>query len=338
MVSSDLQNKPPDARCYKHVFVVSDVHYAGAAEQARGDYRHACIGSPTRRLMTRLYRRFLWLHDPFAHNQLLDKFLAAASTADLVVANGDYSCDSAFIGVADDAAFQSAQECLGKLRAQFGDKLHTTIGDHELGKKALSADVGGLRLRSYERTTKGLQIKRFWQLEVGSYVLMGVTSSLVALPVLESEALPEEVAAWRELRSEHLAEITSAFRNLKGHQRVLLFCHDPTALPYLADVPDVRDKLGQLERTIIGHLHSDLILFNSRFLCGMPAIKFLGHTPRRISSALRQARHWKRFNLLLCPSPAGVQLLKDGGYRSIQLDPEGKRAPRFEKHRLRWQK
>jgi hypothetical protein len=316
--------------------VVSDVHYAGAAEQARCDYRHACISSPLRRLITRLYRRLIWLHDPFAHNYLLDKFLTAASSADLVVANGDYSCDSAFIGVADDPAFQSAQECLEKLRAKFGDKLHGTMGDHELGKKALSADLGGLRLASYERATADLGLKPFWQLEAGNYVLLGVTSSLLALPVLESEALPEELPDWRQLRAEHMGEITRAFRGLKPHQRLLLFCHDPTALPYLAELPDVREKLPQIERTIIGHLHSNLVLFNSRFLCGMPTINFLGHTPRRISSALRQARHWKPFNLLLCPSLSGVQLLKDGGYCSIELDLAGKTPARFHKYPLAW--
>src|SRR5687767_13637405 len=107
------------------------------------------------------------MHDPFAHNHLLDKFLAAASGADYVVANGDYSCDSGFTGITDDAAFQSAQECLGKLRARFGEKLHAVIGDHELGKKPLSADAGGLRLASYRRTTCELGLKPFWQFSLG---------------------------------------------------------------------------------------------------------------------------------------------------------------------------
>ena len=43
--------------------------------------------------------------------------------------------------------------------------------------------------------------------------------------------MPEEIPAWRELRAEHIDEITRAFRRLDAHQRVLLFCHDPTALP-----------------------------------------------------------------------------------------------------------
>jgi hypothetical protein len=319
-----------------NLFVVSDVHYAGAAEQARCDYRHACITSPLRSLITRLYRQFIWLRDPFAHNHLLDSFVGAASKADLVIANGDYSCDSAYIGVADDAAFQSAQECLAKLRAQFREKLHATIGDHELGKKALSANVGGLRLASYYRATEGLGLKPFWQFEIGNYVLTAVTSTLLALPVFESEALAEDLPAWRELRAQHVDEIARAFRVLKPYQRVLLFCHDPTALPYLAELPDVRQKLPQIERTVIGHLHSSFVMFNTRFLCGMPKITFLGHTPQRISAALRQARQWRPFNVLLCPSLAGIQLLKDGGYCSFQLDPAANHSARFQKHKLAW--
>lgn len=318
------------------LFVISDVHYAGAAEQARHDFCNTIISHPLRRLVVRAYRWFIWMRDPFGHNHLLDKFLGAASNADLVIANGDYSCDSAFIGVADDAAFQSAQECLAKLRAQFRDTFHATIGDHELGKKTLAADAGGLRIASYHRATEGLGLKAFWQFDLGNHVLIGVTSTLLALPVFESEALPEEVKDWWELRAQHVDEIARAFRGLKSHQRVLLFCHDPTALPYLAELPDVRERLPQIERTIIGHLHSNLLLFKSRFLCGMPVIHFLGHTPRRISSALRQARHWRPFNVLLCPSLAGIQLLKDGGYCSVELDPAARNPARFERHRLSW--
>jgi hypothetical protein len=99
---------------------------------------------------------------------------------------------------------------------------------------------------------------------------------------------------------------------------------------------EVREKLPQIERTIIGHLHSNLIFFKSRFLRGMPVINFLGHTPRRISAALRQARHWKPFNVLLCPSTAGIQLLKDGGYLTAELDLTGQAPARFHCHRLPW--
>jgi hypothetical protein len=329
-----INNEPPHVGCYKRVFVISDTHYAGAAEQARCDYCNRVISNPLRRIVVRAYRHFIWMRDPFGHNHLLDRFISTASSADLVVANGDYSCDSGFIGVADDAAFQSAQECLGKLRARFHDNFHATIGDHELGKKTLAVDAGGLRIASYHRATKDLGLQPFWQLDLDQHVLMGVTSTLLALPVFESEALSEEVKEWRERRAQHVDQIARAFRSLASRQRVLLFCHDPTALPYLAEIPEVREKFPQIERTIIGHLHSNLLLFKSRLLCGMPVINFLGHTPRRISSALRQGRHWEPFKVLLCPSLAGIQLLKDGGYWTVELDAQ--KPARFEKHGLSW--
>ena len=105
------------------LLVVSDIHYASAAEQARRGYEAAIITNPLLRAASEAYRHFIWLRDPLAHNHLLEKFLDQSGTPDLVVANGDYSCDSAFIGVCDDAAFQSAQECLKKLRGHFGEKL-----------------------------------------------------------------------------------------------------------------------------------------------------------------------------------------------------------------------
>ena len=98
----------------------------------------------------------------------------------------------------------------------------------------------------------------------------------------------------------------------------------------------MREKLSQIERTIIGHLHSNLILFKSRVLCGMPVINFLGHTPRRLSSALRQARGWRPFNVLLCPALPGIQLFKDAGYYTIELDPEARAPAKFQRHRLNW--
>ena len=49
--------------------------------------------------------------------------------------------------------------------------------------------------------------------------------------------------------------------------------------PFLQDEPVIRDRLGQVERTVIGHLHTPLIHWKSRMLAGMPVIKFLGTTP-----------------------------------------------------------
>ena len=316
--------------------IISDIHYAGPSEKARRNHQFAAIKNPLRRGLVRLYRRWVWLRDPFAHNHLLDRFLEETRDADLALANGDYSCDSAYVGVCDDAAFESARECLDKLRGAFGGRFHATIGDHEIGKKMLAADRGGLRLASYHRARRELHLAPIWKLELGQYLLVGVTSTLAAFPLFESEALPEERASWHELRAEHLSELRRILSALRPTQRVLLFCHDPSALPFLWRDDVVRAALPQLERTIIGHLHSELVFRQSQRLAGMPPIRFLGHTPRRLSSALREARHWQPFKPLLCPSPSGVQLRKDGGYYLAALDLSGRSPAQFTFRSLRW--
>ena len=164
--------------------------------------------------------------------------------------------------------------------------------------------------------------------------MLGVVSTLLALPVFEPEILPEEWKAWQVLREQHLEKIRSAFSGLAADERVLLFCHDPTALPFLWRETEVREKLAQVEKTIIGHLHSKLVLFKSRMLAGMPVIRFLGHTPLRLSTALSEARYWKPFNVMLCPSLSGIELLKDGGFCTAEIDPRGERAAEFKFHRL----
>ena len=66
----------------------------------------------------------------------------------------------------------------------------------------------------------------------------------------------------------------------------------------------------------------------------MPAVRFLGHTAQRLSMALREARLWKPFNVLLCPSLAGIELLKDGGFYTAELDLSGQQPARFNFHPL----
>src|SRR5260370_12893450 len=164
---------------------------------------------------------------------------------------------------------------------------------------------------------------------------MGVGSSMVALPVFEADRLAEERAEWREIRERHLAEIGGAFAGLKPDRRVLLFCHDPTALQFLWREEAVRGKIQQIEQTIVGHLDSLLVLRQARLLAGMPPVNFLGHTAKRLSAALREARHWRPFKLRLCPSLAGIELLKDGGYYTAELDGEGRDSAKFEFHRIK---
>jgi hypothetical protein len=316
------------------VAIISDIHYGSPAEVARGHSILNRIQNPVRRWLIHQHRRWIWLREPWAHNHLLDRFITEAADAHLVVANGDYSCDSAHVGVMDEPAFQSAAECLHKLRAAFAGRLLTVIGDHELGKMMLGQKEGGLRLASYARAAGELALEPFWQTRVGNYVLLGVTSTLLALPLYEAEALPQEVAEWRLLREQHLDAVRRAFDAVRDGERILLFCHDPSALPFLRREESVRARLGHIERTIVGHLHSKWVMRQARWLAGMPRVTILGHTPRRITSALREARQWSDFKILLCPSPAGIQLFKDGGYVTARIDPSGTRPASFEVHRF----
>lgn len=314
--------------------ILSDIHYASAAERARGqDYELRGVANPLVRAFATVFRRFVWLRDPLAKNFLLDRFLEQGNAFDYVIANGDYSCNSAFVGVSDDAACASVRECLGKLRQWFGARLRANYGDHELGKRSMFGGCGGLRLASWRRAREDLGLPPLWQAEIGRYVLLGFASSLVTLPVFASEMLPAERPEWERLRTEHLAEIGAVFTALRPDQRLLLFCHDPTALPFLWREESVRAKLPQIEQTVVGHLHSNFVFWKARLLAGMPRIGFLGHAVRRYSTALSQARCWRPFRVRLCPALAGIELLKDGGYCTIELNPEAHDPIRFNFHR-----
>lgn len=305
------------------IAVVSDIHYAGPSEMERSGHESKAIGNPLLSGVVGIYRRHIWLRDVFSHNHLLDFFLNRVPHADLVVGNGDYSCDTAFIGPVDLAAFESVGLCLGKLRECYGDQFVAVMGDHELGKKSIFGGAGGMRLPSWERAISGLGIEPFWIREVGVYRIIGVTSSLVGLPVYDADLLEGEVTEWNRLREEHVRQIEDAFESLTGENKVILFCHDPSAIPFLGELDAVRKRVDQVEQTIIGHLHSELILRMSGYLSGMPHISFLGSTVNRLSAALQRARSWPEFNLRLCPSLAGIELLKDGGYLELELDPSG---------------
>lgn len=315
--------------------ILSDIHYAGPRERAEGDdYEHRVIANPVLRFALRRYRRHIWLRYPLRQNGQLDRFLAEVDEPDWVIANGDYSCNTAAVGLSNDAAFESAQECVAKLRRQYGDRLRLSFGDHEIGKLRLIGTRGGMRLQSWQRGVEQLGIAPFWKMEVGHHLLMSCTSTLLALPVFAADVLAEERMEWERLRAAHLAEVRAAFAAVRPGQRVLLFCHDPTALPFLARDEVVRAKIPQIERTIIGHLHSNLYLRLSWMLSGMPALKCFGHSIHRMSTALREARHWKAFNVLLCPSLAGIELFKDGGYFTAELGDAPDEPASFQFHPL----
>jgi len=316
------------------VAILSDPHYAGTAERARGDdYELRVIANPLLRTFAHVFRHVVWMRHPLDQAPQLDRFLAEVGPADYVVANGDYSCDSGFVGVSDPAAAQSTQECLGKLRAKFGDRARFVIGDHELGKQALFGG-GEMRLASWRTAAETLGLPPFWQLVIGRYTLVGMASSLIALPVYQADTLPAEWPEWLRLREGHLSEIRAAFDALPSHQRVILFCHDPTALPFLWREEFVRRRLPQIEQTIIGHLHTSLVLWKSRVLSGIPPIRFLGHALSRMTAALHEAHYWWPFHVRLCPALSGIELLNDGGYFTMQIDPEAGHLAQFTFHPL----
>ena len=316
------------------VLVVSDIHYACAAEQARRGHELDVLDGRIARRLLALYRDVFWLKNPLGQNHLLDQFLGVCGEADLVVANGDYSCNTAFTGVGDDAACRSAHECLDKLRKRFGRKFHATFGDHELGKMSLFGGRGGVRLHSWNRAISELCLEPFWTVHCGNYIFVGVVSTLIAFPVFEPESLVSECDAWLQLRREHLNQIRTVFKSVQKEQKLIMFCHDPTALPFLWREPEIRSKLAHVDLTIIGHLHSRLIFWKSKLLAGMPRIAFLGNSVRRFSTALHEARYWKDFNVQLCPSLAGIELLKDGGFLSLELDSGGSTPARVNIHRI----
>lgn len=317
----------------REILVVSDVHYACAAEQARRHHEIRAIKNPVTRVALKLFRDYIWLRNPYDQNHLLDQFMERTGQPDFVVANGDYTCNTGFVGVADNAACESAKECLGKLRARFGKNFRANFGDHELGKFSFVGGFGGLRLASWHRAVQELCLQPFWQVEMDQRIVMGVTSTLLALPVYEPDMLREEREAWFDLRKSHLAEIERALNILPENRKIILFCHDPTALPFLWREDFFRRRISQIEVTIIGHLHSPLVFWKSGLLAGIPQINFLGNSVRRYTGALREARLWKHFNVRLCPSLAGIELLKDGGYLSLEWD--GAEPVQVKRHRIR---
>jgi Calcineurin-like phosphoesterase len=318
------------------ILVLSDVHYACDAEQARRGHEARAVGNPAFAAAVFVWRHFIWLRDPLAHNHRLAQILKANPSPDLVVANGDFTVDSAFVGISDDAALTSARHVVGELRRQFGTRLKTTIGDHDLGKKSLFGGVGGPRFLSWERCRSVLEFEPVWQKEAGAYSLIGVPSTVVALPVFLPEIPNEEHHRWVTAHNECMDDIARAFASVQPGRRIILFVHDPTALPFLLRIPEVATRLECIETTVIGHLHSRLVLRTAQALSGIPHVKGIGHTIHRYTAALREARCWKQFNVLLCPSPPGLQCLKDGGYLHLNLDESGRTPLSTQFIRLPW--
>ncbi len=311
------------------ILVVTDIHYASNAEKERGDYESRTVSNPLLRLLLKQYRRWFWRRDNFGWNHFLNQFIEKAGEADWIIGNGDYCCDSGFIGVADDPSFLSAQICIQRLRESFGDKFIGIIGDHDLGKKSMFGGFGGMRLASWDRCIHELGLRSFFRLDLGLYILIGMNSTLIGLPEFIPDCPQEEIEKWNQLRIEHLAQIRASLETIRHDQRILLFLHDPSAIPHLAELPWIQGKMDQLDGTIIGHLHSPFILKTSRMLAGMPRIHGLGHTALKMSTALQKAKSWKPFKVQLVPAPGGIEISKKGGFGEIILDSNGEPGMRF---------
>lgn len=305
------------------ILVISDIHYASDGEVARCGHEARVIENPVLRRSSQLFRHWVWLREPHGHNHRLQQLIEANPFPERVVANGDFSLDSGFIGVSDPEAYESARLALDQLRVAYGSRLRTTLGDHELGKKSLFGGAGGVRLASWERAVRGLGVPGFWREDLGRFVLMGVASTPIAFPVFLPEMLAVETEAWYRIAEGLRAQVRETFAGLEYDQKVILFVHDPSALPFLAELPEVRARMDQIACTVVGHLHTPAVFRLGSRLAGMPVIPFLGNTVRRYSTALRRARVWREFRTVLCPSPSGIQLLKDGGWLELRLSDTG---------------
>ena len=72
--------------------ILSDIHYAAAAAQARGDdFELRVVPNPIARVFARCYLHYIWQREPLRKNHLLDEFMEQAASFDYVIANGDYS-------------------------------------------------------------------------------------------------------------------------------------------------------------------------------------------------------------------------------------------------------
>ena len=169
------------------------------------------IANPLLRAFARVFRHLVWMRHPLDQGLQLDRFLARSGRWIFAWPTAIIPATPARLGVGDPASFQSAQECLGKLRAKLGERARFTIGDHDLGKLAFFGGKGGMRLASWLCATQQLGLQPFWKLSIGRYILMGVASPLIALPANQPDTLPDEWPAWQRLREAHLAEIRAAF-------------------------------------------------------------------------------------------------------------------------------
>jgi len=324
------------------VAVISDVHVLGHQEnlgaariarelgRERGPWRRSW-----RQGLFALRRRF-WNWIPEARFACFVMALERIEDAqpDLVVANGDYGGDARGVGLSDDHTLESAAAVVHFMRLLFPEKCRFVFGDHELGKYSTELRQGGIRLASLLRGERQLGIRSFWREDRAPFVLIGVNSSLFLLDLFLPEALPEESGRWRALQAAHHAEVTAAFAGLADDARVILFCHDPSALGALHEIPAVRRRLPQVEATVIGHLHTPRLLRVTRWLRHLPALKPRYPVARIVAHGARAARDWPAFRPVVCPAAFGAGQHLSGGLLLLEAEADG--PLRIRRQRIRF--
>jgi hypothetical protein len=312
------------------IAVLSDNHHAGLDEQQASvshfDGMGQGVPAMRRRWRRGLHRmrRQLWNTHPETRSACFEQAVAdvKAFKPDLVVAAGDYGGDVWGVGISHDHTFESVREVVDRLRAEFPDRCRFIYGDHELGKYSTDIRHGGIRIQSLIRGERDLGIRSFWHERRGDYHLIGINSTLVTLDLFLREAVEQEIPLWEEYRHGHMKAVVECFESLPRDARVLLFCHDPGALSVLAALRPVHERRGQIERTILGHLHSPRLMPLTRIASHV--VRWVPEYPvaRIIAHGARGAKEWKHFNPVVCPSTFGVGHHFHGGCLLIEA-PNG---------------
>lgn len=326
--------------------VISDIHVLGPAELARANESYGILGSdlpPLKRGLRRgLYRmrrrlwngHLQWRHTAFM--RALDE--VAGFRPEWLIANGDYGGDYGGVGLSNAATFDSAALVVNLIRERFPERSRFVFGDHDLGKYSTVMREGGIRLSSLERGEQHLGIPSFWHERDDEFHLIGVNSSLFTLDLFLPEALAEEIPQWKRLREAHITEVSQAFHGLAPRSRVILFCHDPSALTALSQIPVIRRRLPQVELTVIGHLHSPTLLWMARYASRLSRWRPRYPVARIVAHGLEGARSWNLFNPVVCPSTFGAGHHVSGGLLLIEKDRQGQlvvRRRRVHRHQYR---
>jgi hypothetical protein len=317
--------------------VLSDFHVLGPGELEKSEHAHQQLGvglDPIRRTWRRgLYRvrRRLWNTHPELRHAAFLKAVTEIDEYDpeWIIANGDYGGDTGGIGLSDAHTFESVSGVVDMLRERFEKRIRFIFGDHDLGKYSTVLREGGIRLESLELGEKKLGIPSFWHEIDDDIHLIGINSSLFTLDLFLPEALVDEIPEWRRRRDEHIAQVSHAFDGLPKNARVLLFCHDPSALAALSQVPVVIGRLSHIEMTVIGHLHAPGLLKLAKFV-PTRAKKWRPKYPvaRILAHSLEGVQSWKMFKPVACPSTFGAGHHMHGGVLFIEKDERGKLVAR----------